>query len=242
MSDAHVLQSLYGTPPVPSSTALTNTAPRGDTASKLCGDGKPAAPVPASRDPAALRLAQAMRGGRGVEPEEDDAPVPAAKPAGDEQDDEQTDDIKDEDDGEGNDEPPLTDDGRLNYAQVMRDVADVSVQRLGMSTEDAAANAEATAASFEAFGIGATEAASLTEYAVGIVTREVSDAQRMQWRRDARDVIAQEVGPENVDRAIAQAQALVRRHPSTRQWLARTGAGDHPAFVRAVINVAWRQR
>jgi hypothetical protein len=267
MSDA-IAAALYGTPsnaPAPGASApavvpmrsRSETISDSRTAAKLYG---PAPTPPAPRDPAALKLATAMRGGRGVESEETKpviVPAKIDKPHGTaayaaraaEGEQQQSDDAQ-QVEPKGTDEPPasdapvltLTDEARRNLAPVMRDIEAVSVQRLGLSSADARANAETSAAWFDAFGIDSSTGSALTEYAVGIVTRDISDAQRMQWRRESRDVIAQEVGPDNVDRAIAQAQKLVALHPQVRDWLSATGAGDHPMFVRSVVNAAWRMR
>ncbi len=245
-------------------------AARGDAASALYGDGKPAPAAPAApaarapaapvaRAPAAPAPAPINRG-RGREPDAEPAaladpdadeafnkkPKPhgnaayaaraAERAADDEQQEQQVEPKGDEQD----DVPTLTDDAKVNLAQVIRDVESVSVQRLGMSTADAAANAEHSAAWFDALGVTPNDASYITEVAVAAATQGISDEQDAVNHSAAMDALRTDFGPSNADRAVQLAQKLVAKHPSIRRYLAESGLGNHPKVVACVAQRAWQ--
>jgi hypothetical protein len=140
------------------------------------------------------------------------------------------------------DEYVLRDEARGVYANTMRDIEEASARRLMMSSEEATANAEWSASVFDALEVSASDASYLSELAVGVVARGgASEGEVAQWHRQSLDVLAQDFGS-NSERAVTAAQALVAKHPDVREWLAASGLGSHPVYVRTIAQTAWRMK
>jgi hypothetical protein len=73
------------------------------------------------------------------------------------------------------------------------------------------------------------------------LTEPVSDEQRAGWEKEAHAELRQQYGAQ-ADKALEAAQRWVAAQSPVVGWyLAVTGLGSHPAFVRAVVEKAFRR-
>jgi hypothetical protein len=237
--------------------ALYGPATYGTPTPELTAAAAAAAAAHAPRDPAAVKLATAMRQ-RGIEPEEEvGAPVPQ-KDGNDEQADEQQNDEQQNDEqadeGEGNDNeradehneqadeyvPYTPSDAALaTYGSVMRDLIAADVQRLGADPAAAEANAAEVAGIMEAFAVTSGDADYIVQVAVAAAANGISDEQSQRNQAQAWDSLRTDYG-DAAQHAAQLAAQLVAQHPTVREYLAHTGLGNHPKIVAVVAQQAWR--
>lgn len=103
----------------------------------------------------------------------------------------------------------------------------------GLSTpEQANARAEAWRGEFQALGLSSTESARLAG-----LTTDATPEQRAAWQADSRAALRQDYG-DDAGQALADTKKYLQGQPALREYLRKTGLGDHPMWVRAIAEKA----
>ena len=76
------------------------------------------------------------------------------------------------------------------------------------------------------------------ELANGLPSEEV----RAQWANDASEQLRRQYGEQGAQEALADANKLIARDPRLAAWLEKSGLGNHPAYVKAAVELARQQR
>lgn len=85
---------------------------------------------------------------------------------------------------------------------------------------------------FNDLGLNSTESAQLTEIGLSAYINPPDATLVGNWEADAKAVLKQEYGVDGAHQALADAQALIARNPTLRNYLHETGLGSHPQVVR----------
>lgn len=120
--------------------------------------------------------------------------------------------------------------------------AERAISRNAMENElhtpqQATQRAEAWRGEFQALGLSSTESAQLAD-----LKGHPTDDQRKAWQEDSRKALVQDFGPEGAGQALADTQRYLAQRPQLREYLRKTGLGDHPSWVRTVADKARQAR
>jgi len=69
-----------------------------------------------------------------------------------------------------------------------------------------------------------------------------SEETRAQWATDAAEQLRRQYGEDGAREALADANRMIARDPRLKVWLEKSGLGNHPAYVRAAVELARSQR
>lgn len=123
------------------------------------------------------------------------------------------------------------------HGDAQREIARSAMEGELATPQQAAQRSEAWGTVFSGLGLNATESARLA----GLKT-DATPEQREAWREDSRKALTQDYGPEGAGQALRDTQAYIAKHPELRQFLSKTGLGDHPQWVRTVAAKAREAR
>ncbi|MCF8203649.1 MAG: hypothetical protein K9J82_01135 [Methylotenera sp.] len=112
---------------------------------------------------------------------------------------------------------------------------DKALADLGIEGQAAEAEHRTWAGVFADLDLNAQDAA----HVVGLATMDEPSAETMQvWPDEAKTALQDEYGPDGWEQALADARRLVGRDPRLKDFLNRTGLGNHPDVVRIAARQA----
>lgn len=122
------------------------------------------------------------------------------------------------------------------HASTERVIEEAGVGRLGLEPEQARESAREWSKVWREFNLSSAESAQLVEIGLPVLTGAVQP-DTLAWANEARGALTSEYGA-GADQALADARALVAKHPGLARMLDATGLGSHPAVVTRVAREA----
>lgn len=182
--------------------------------------------------------ASVMFGGAAPQPQSESASEPTpheldaerlfGAPQEERQDDRDKSALSDEEIMYGNTDP------RIAFADAARLIENRSMEDHFTDPEEARAIADEWAGTFQKYALNSTESMTVTEIGASVLKSPPNAETVAAWEEDARAGLLADYGREGVNRALADAQALVAKDDRLRDWLHNTGMGSHPRVVALV--------
>lgn len=128
-------------------------------------------------------------------------------------------------------------DGAKDHGDAERAIERNAMENELLTPAQATQRAEAWRGEFQALGLSSTESARLAD-----LKGHPTDEQRKAWQEDSRKALVQDFGPDGAGQALADTKAYLQKQPALRDYLRKTGLGDHPSWVRTVAVKARQAR